>query len=171
VSVVGLLGFGIAHALLILPIWTQLVRGLPFALVAGTTFAWAYDASHRVRWSRSLMDGVQFGAVMALTLVPATLADAALRLGGVRMQDSMGGAALAVALAIASGAAAGWLLTRRPDASSAFAVATFAMTLAAGGPLPVAQSVRGVWLSLAFVPICLAGGITVAALHAPCSDT
>jgi len=26
----GLLGYAIAHALLILPIWTQLLRGLPF---------------------------------------------------------------------------------------------------------------------------------------------
>jgi hypothetical protein len=166
VGVVGLLGFGIAHALLILPIWTQLLRGLPFALVAGVTFAWAYDAVARRRGSRSLMYGVQFGALMAVTLVPATLVNAALRLGGVRMQDSMAGAALAAALAIASGAASGWLLTRRRDVSWAFAVATVTMTLAAGGPLPVAQSVRSVWLSLAFVPICLAGGIVVAALRA-----
>ena len=141
-------------------------RGLPLALVAGMTFSWAYDVVARVRGSRSLTDGVQFGALMAVTLVPATLVNAALRLGGVRVQDGMAGAALAVALAIASGAASGWLLTRRRDASLAFAVATVTMTLAAGGPLPVAQSVRGLWLSLAFVPICLAGGIVVAALHA-----
>ena len=111
------------------------------------------------------MHGVQFGAWMAVTLVPATLVNAALRLGGVRMQDGMAGAALAVALAAASGATSGWLLTQRRDASWAFAVATVAMTLAAGGPL-LPQSVPGVWLSLAFVPICLAGGIVVAALRA-----
>ena len=33
-----LLGYAIAHALLILPIWTQLLRGLPFAPVAEVTF-------------------------------------------------------------------------------------------------------------------------------------
>ena len=45
-------------------------------------------------------------------------------LGGVRVQESMAGAALAVALAIASGAASGGLLTGRRDAWPAFAVAT-----------------------------------------------
>jgi ABC-type uncharacterized transport system permease subunit len=49
VGVFGLLAFGTAHAILILPIWTQLLRGLPFALVAGVTFAWAHDAVARVR--------------------------------------------------------------------------------------------------------------------------
>jgi len=66
------------------------------------------------------MHGVQFGGLMALTLVPATLVNSALRLGGVRVQESMAGAPLAVALAIASG----WLLTGRRDAWPAFAVAT-----------------------------------------------
>ena len=162
----GLLGFGIAHALLILPIWARLLRGLPFALVAGVTFAWAHDASDRVRRSQSLMHGVQFGASMVAALVPATLVDAGGRTTGVRTQDGMAGASLAVAVAIASGAASGWLLTRQRDASWAFALATVTMTLAAGGPLPIAQSVRGVWLSLAFVPICLAGGIVSASLRA-----
>jgi len=62
--------------------------------------------------------------LMALTLVPAMLVNSAIRLGGVRVQESMAGAALAVALAIASGAASGGLLTGRRDAWLAFAVAT-----------------------------------------------
>jgi len=61
---------------------------------------------------------------MALPLVPATLVNSALRLGGVRVQESMAGSALAVALAIASAAASGGLLTGRRDAWAAFAVPT-----------------------------------------------
>ena len=120
----GLPGYAIAHALLILPIWTQLLRGLPFAPVTGVTFEWAYDASGCVRGNESLMHGVQFGGLMALTLVPAMLVNSAIRLGGVRVQESMAGSALAVALAIASAAASGGLLTGRRDAWLAFAVAT-----------------------------------------------
>jgi len=110
------------------------------------------------------MHGVQIGALMAVTLVLATLVKASLRLGGIRIEDTVTGAAFAVALAIAPGAAFRWLLMRRCDAWWAYAAATVAMTLATGGPLPVAQSVRGAWLALAFMPICLPGGIASAAL-------
>jgi hypothetical protein len=75
-------------------------------------------------------------------------------------------AAAGMAVALASGASAGWLLTQRRGAAAAFGVATITMTLASGGPLPVAQSMRGLWLSLALVPIVLAAGVLVSALHA-----
>jgi hypothetical protein len=84
-GVFGLVAFGTAHAPLILPIWTRLVGGLPFALAADVAFA---------------------------------------------------------------------------------AAASLTMMLASGGPLPLTQSARGLWLALAFLPICIAGGIVTAAVHA-----
>jgi len=98
---------------------------------------------------------------MVAMLAPATLFNAALRLRG--FDVGHGNALAGSAVALASGAAAGWPLTRRRAAAAAFA--TLTMTLASGGPLPVGQSMRGLWLSLAFVPIVLAAGVLAAALH------
>ena len=100
---------------------------------------------------------------MVAMLAPATLFNAALRLRG--FDVGHGNALAGSAVALASGAAAGWPLTRRRAAAAAFAIATLTMTLASGGPLPVGQSMRGLWLSLAFVPIVLAAGVLAAALH------
>lgn len=164
VAVAGLVGFAVAHAFLIVPIWTQLLGGVPFVLVAGVALAWAFDELVRVRGSQSLASGVQFGALMFVTMLPATAFEAALRLTGVR--GDLLEVAAAVTLAVGSGATAGWLLTRQRRASLAFAVATLMLTLASAGPLPVAQSARGVWLSLAIAPICLVSGAVLAAVRA-----
>jgi len=102
---------------------------------------------------------------MVATLAPATLFNAALRLRGFDVSHSNANAASAMGVALASSAAAGWLVTRRRAAAAALAIATLTMTLASGGPLPVGQSMRGLWLSLAFVPIVLAAGVLAAALH------
>ena len=38
-AIAALAGFGLAHALIITPIWAQLLRGLPFALIGGIGLA------------------------------------------------------------------------------------------------------------------------------------
>lgn len=143
----------------------RLIGGLPFALAAGVAFAWGFDAVTASARRDSISSGARFGAVMAGTLVPATIFKTVLRLNGLHVGDTFEMAA-AIVLALASGAAAGWLLARRRDASLAVAAASLTMMLASGGPLPVAQSARGAWLAFAFVPICLTGGIVTAALRA-----
>jgi len=79
VALVGLTAFGLAHALIIVPIWTRLLGGVPFAVGAGLALAWAFDELARHRGSQSIASGVQFGAVMFLTLIPATALEAAMR--------------------------------------------------------------------------------------------
>src|SRR2546426_230584 len=112
VALVGLTAFGLAHALIIVPIWTRLLGGVPFAVGAGLALAWAFDELARHRGSQSIASGVQFGAVMFLTLIPATALEAAMRWFGLRTLD-WAEVIPAVALALLSGAIAGWLLTRR----------------------------------------------------------
>ena len=153
--------FGLAHAIIIVPIWARLLGGVPFAAGAGVALAWAFDEFARNR-SQSIGLGVQFGAVMFLTLLPATALEAAMRLMGLRTLDWTE-VVPAVTLVVVSGAAAGWWTTRRREAALAFAVAALALMLATAGPLPVAQSARGAWLSLAIAPICLISGATLAA--------
>src|SRR6266850_1732765 len=137
VALVGLTAFGLAHALIIAPIWTRLLGGVPFAVGAGVALAWAFDALSQHRGSQSIASGVQFGGVMYLTLLPATALEAAMRWAGLRTRDWTE-VIPAVALALLSGAAAGWWLTRRqtPGTASqqqrrpliAFAVAALALT-------------------------------------------
>ena len=165
VALVGLAAFGLAHAFIIIPIWTRLLGGVPFAIGAGIALAWAFDRLAEHRGSQSIAAGVQFGAVMFLTLIPATALQAAMRWYGLRTLE-WSEVVTAVTLALLSGAAAGWLLIRRRDAAVAFAVAALALTFASAGPLPVAQSVRGAWLSLAIAPICLVAGTALATLRA-----
>jgi hypothetical protein len=167
-AVVALAGFGAAHAFLIAPIWTQLLRGVPFALLGGIGLAWAFDELTRVRGRQTLGSGVWFGGVMFLTMAPASALHAALRL--TRLRGGFPDQIAAVILAVASGTAAGWFLTRDRRASFAFAVAALLLTAASAGPLPVAQSVRGAWLSLAIAPVCLVSGAVIAAVHAQFSS-
>jgi hypothetical protein len=162
---VALAAFGLAHALLIAPIWTRLAGGVPFVLGAGFAFAWAFDILARHRRSESLASGVQFGAVMFFTLLPGAAFEAALRLNGLRTGD-WAEAIAAVTLAVLTGAGSGWLLTLRWDAALAFAVAALALMFASAGPLPFAQSVRGAWLSVAIAPICLLAGAMLAIIRA-----
>lgn len=164
-ALVGLAAFGLAHALIIAPIWTRLAGGIPFVLGAGLAFAWAFDVLARYRRSESLASGVQFGAVMFFTLLPGAAFEAALRLNGLRTGD-WAEAIAAVTLAVLAGAGSGWLLTLRWEAALVFAIAALALTFASAGPLPFAQSARGAWLSLAIAPICLVAGAMLAVIRA-----
>ena len=158
---VSVVSFGIVHAMAIVPIWAQLARGLVPAVLAGIALAWAFDRLERVRGWHGALHGVAFGLIMFATLAPPTAFSNALRLAGVRAGDWPGTLG-AVAFAIASGASAGWLLSRERKTSIAFAVATFVLTLASSGPIPVVNSARAAWLFAGFIPICAAAGFMLA---------
>ncbi len=160
----GLLGFGVAHALLIKPIWSRLLGGVPFVMVAGIALAWAFDHLPATVRNRGLISGVQFGGVMIATLGPSTTLDTLLRIAGLRRADTAETAA-ALALATATGAAAGWIWTRQPRTGVAFGAAALALLMTTHGPLPIAQSPKGLWLSLAIAPVTLLAGAVIAAAH------
>jgi hypothetical protein len=42
-ALTGLIGFGLAHAFVIVPIWSRLLSGVPIALLAGVVLAGAFD--------------------------------------------------------------------------------------------------------------------------------
>jgi hypothetical protein len=160
----SLIGFGVAHAVLITPIWSQLLAGTPFVILAGIALAWAFDHLPPTVRNRGRLSGVQFGAVMMATLLPATTLDTALRISGLRRADAVE-AVVALAFATATGAAAGWIWTRQARGSVAFGAAALALLMTTHGPLPVAQSAKGLWLSLAIASITLLAGVVTAAAH------
>src|SRR2546426_1044099 len=58
------------------------------------------------------------------------------------------------------------LLGGVPFAVGAGLALALALMFVSAGPLPVAQSIRGAWLSLAIAPICLVAGAALATLRA-----
>jgi hypothetical protein len=160
----GLFGFGVAHALLITPIWSQVFAGIPFVVLGGVALAWAFDQLPTAVRNRGLISGVQCGGVMMATLAPATMVDTALRIAAVRRADTAE-TVVALALTAATGAVVGWLWTRQARGSVAFATAALALIVTAHGPLPVAQSAKGLWLSLAIAPVTLLAGVATAAAY------
>jgi hypothetical protein len=168
--VCGLAGaalFIVIHSLLIYPIWTRFLGHLPFALAAGLALAGAFNqaAAHDRRLVRTepnttssaFADGVRFGQITFASLAPATIFSNALRATGFDANDWPGFAGT-VALAVASGAAAGWLLTRARAGALAFAASTLTLTIAMGGAIPVVNGRRAALLFAGFLPICLGAG-------------
>jgi hypothetical protein len=162
----GLIGFASAHALVIVPIWTQLLGGAPLALLAGIALVGAFDRVACLKGRHSLADGARFGALMFTTLLPPAALAATLRVGGVQAGESNVMAVAALLLALLAGSCAGWLLSHRQDGAMACGAASVALLLVSAGPLPVAQSLRGFWLSIVLAPVCVAAGAVLALVRA-----
>ncbi len=159
VGTLGVAAFGVAHAVTIVPIWGRLTGGLPFAIVAGCSLAWAYQelrAAGRLdtRW----WQGARFGLLLWALILPATLADAALRLADLRRAIGNGDIAIAAGLTLAVAGIAGWTLTRRRRAAIALALSALTLLMAQAGPVLVVESARGRRLFLALVVIYALGG-------------
>ena len=152
------LAFAIVHAILIVQIWTQMLNGLPFAILTGIAMAWAMDATAAARGPLTLAGAGRFGSALWLTLAPATALENGLRLAARHIPESAGVAA-AVSLAVVSGGCVGWFVARRRSGVLAWAGVSLALTLAMGGPIPVANSTRAAWLYAAFLPMCAGAAI------------
>jgi uncharacterized protein (TIGR03382 family) len=99
------------------------------------------------------------------TLLPSTAVDAVMRAYGLRLGDTTAGMIGGVALFAVSGFGVGWLLSRRRSVAVVFALAALALMAVAGGPLPVARSARGLWISVGVGCIVLAAGAAIAAVR------
>lgn len=157
--------FVVIHSLLIFPIWTRLGNGLPLALIGGVGLAGAFEHVACLTGWTPVRGGARFGALMFATAVPATLFSNALRLAGLGANDWPAVVAT-LAIALAAGAATGWLVTSRRDGAIAFAGASVALIIAMAGPIPVVNGPRAAWLFLGFLPICVGAGIALAMTRA-----
>lgn len=157
--------FGFLHALMIVPIWSQLASGLPRTLFAASGLAWCYrELRLRGRLRRGAVGGFTFGLCVWLGLLPVSLAAAALRLAGLRSQ--LGGLEPPLDLSIAAitGAAAGFALTRSLRASGAAAVCMAGALGVLTSPLAFSASALERWLFLALLPIYTAAGVALSLL-------
>jgi hypothetical protein len=164
-GVAGALLFATLHAFIIVPIWDRMTSGLIFGAIAGAAAGWAfaecYPEAIRTRTNRGVGIGVRFGAFLWLAVAPVTGADASLRAAGLASRYELLAVGVAVVLALAGGAALGWLLTRRFRGALAGAAAGLLLTIAMAGPVPVGRSTRALTIFLAVFPAAVLGGIAL----------
>ncbi len=162
-GLVGLLSFGVVHAILISPIWGSLPGGAPFALLAGLAIGWAfYEMYPQDRQAPRLRNGIRLGALLWLSLLPMTAFALWLRVSGRRASFGEVEIVIELVLAVATGAVIGWLTNRNWRATGAFGAAVLGIVLAMGGPIPVLHDARAMKLFIAFLPIYVISGMALA---------
>ena len=159
------LAFAGAHALIITPIWSRMIGGLLFGVIAGAAAAWAYGELQAEHTPASVASGLRFGVMLWLSVVPVTLVDAALRATGYAYAHRDITDAIAVVLAVAGGVTLGVLRGPRRRATVACAVASLVVTMAMGGPVPVGRNVRTVEILFAVLLASLVGGVAVGVIE------
>jgi len=158
----GLL-FATLHAIIIVPIWNRMMMGLMFGTVAGVAAGWAYAEIEPSETNPR--HGLTFGLLLFVAVLPVTMADAVLRGMDFTQQHRNLADALSVAIAVAGGAAIGWLRAKRVRPAIAMGAAALSLTLAMGGPVPAARNVRAAEIFLAVLVASLFGGILLAVLE------
>lgn len=164
-TAIGLLGvvlFGAIHAVIIIPIWTRLLGGFPFGLVAGLAMGWAlYELRVPLQSRARVIVTLAFGVLVWATLIPMTLFGVMLRVTGMHGGDDAWEVLSESLLAVGTGVAAGRLITRRWRAALALGTASLGATLTQAGPIPVMNSVRAAWLFAALTVVYLACGLAL----------
>jgi hypothetical protein len=138
IGLAGTIGFGIAHAFLIVPIWRSLPGGIPFALIGGIVTGLAFHYLHASgAVALSFRSGAAFGLLLWLTLVPVTALAAILRLSGMREAIGDWEVVAELTLAFVTGSLSGYMLTRSWRPAVTLGAATLSLTIAMAGPIAV----------------------------------
>jgi len=169
IGAVGVILFGAIHAIVIVPIWTRLLGGLPFGLVAGLAMGWAlYELRIQGRFCRGLLAGLVFGVLLWATLLPMTLFGIIVRAAGMHGTDDAWETVVESALAVGASFAAGRLIGGRWRTGLALGVASLGLALAQAGPIPLTNSTRAarlfIGLAIAYVVSGLSLGLISSAL-------
>jgi hypothetical protein len=135
--------FGVIHAAIIVPIWTQLSGGIPFAVGAGLVIGWAFfELPGPARLNVGVVRALAFGFLLWATLIPMTVFGVIVRATGIHGQDDTWEVVLELVLTVGTGVVAGRLIGGRWRSALALAAASLALTLTQAGPIPVMNSGR-----------------------------
>jgi hypothetical protein len=146
--------FGVIHAAIIVPIWTRLSGGIPFAVGAGLAIGWAFYEL-RPRLNARIIGALAFGFLLWATLIPMTLFGVIVRATGIHGQDDAWEVVIELVLTFSTGVTAGRLSSGRWRAALALGTASLALTLAQAGPIPVMNSRRAASLFAALAVVYL----------------
>jgi len=165
-AVTGLLGvalFGVIHAATIVPIWTRLSGGIPFAVGAGLAIGWAFfELPGSARLNVGVMRSLAFGFLLWATLIPMTVFGVIIRAAGIHGQDDAWEVVVELLLTFVTAIATGRLISGCWRAALALGVASLALTLAQAGPIPVINSGRAASLFAALGVVYLVSMIALA---------
>ena len=163
----GLLLFGTIHAIAIVPIWSRLLGGLPFAIAAGLALGWAYHECWRsASPAPGVGTGLRFGALVWLVGLPATALANGMRLLTPQWPLPWWVDVASLGLAALGGAALLWGLARTRRGALAGAIALGVLLAAGGGPVPVVNGGRAIGLWGGFFVLEAVGGAILALLYA-----
>lgn len=159
--------FATAHAFIIVPIWDRMTMGLAFGAAAGAVAGWTfvelYPQESGTSPAAAAAAGARYGALLWLAVSPVSAVDAALRKVGFLPRYELVGVAVAVVLAIGTGALLGWYRTKRRRGMMAGAAAALLLTFAMAGPVPIGKSLRSFGIFLAVLPAAIVAGMILGA--------
>jgi len=162
---IGLLGvalFGVIHAAIIVPIWTSLLGGIPFGIVAGMAMGWAlYELRTPGGPGGEGITPLAFGCLLWLTLLPMGLFGAMIRAAGMHGANDSWEVVVESMLAFGTGAGAGRILGGRWRAGLALGTASLLLTLTQAGPIPVMNSARAASLFAALGVVYVLCGLAL----------
>ena len=159
----GVLLFGTVHAVAIVPIWSRLAGGLPFAIVAAFGVTWAFHSLQRSgRWPLTLAGGLGFGVLCWLAGGPATIFVNAMRLAVAPAPRPGWVDPVSFVLAALTGGVLFGVLARRWEAALAGGVAVAALLAMGGGAVPVVNGRRAAELWGGFLVVEACGGVLLA---------
>lgn len=163
---VGTILFGFVHAVVIVPIWSRVFRGLLYAVAIGLMVSWAY---HEYRRSTApigvVVAGLRFGALFWVAGLPAMALGFGTRLLAVGGPVHWSVDVATVALAAAGGAVLLLHWTHRRGPAIVGAIALSLVLGYNGGPMPIENPLRGFGLPVGFLFIELAGGVILALMY------
>ncbi len=160
---------GVAHALVIVPVWSQLGTALPFAALVGVAMSWAVTEATTSQTSpRPVLRGFRVGVELWAALLPMTAFEGILRVSNLHDGSSWLQAIAQVVIAFSSGFAIGWLASRDSRSGLAMGVATVALALALGGAVPVTSSVRSLVFFVSLLPVTAITGACIGGFHREC---
>jgi hypothetical protein len=164
-GVAGLALFAGLHALLVKPVWSQLLLPIPFVIAIGIGVTWGFHEYVTVVPGRvTAAGGLRFGLMTWVAALPAT---ALANVTRVQHGGTLPVWAGATAIALAAGGGVlvigGAARTRR--AAIAGACTALVLLAAAAGPLPVLRNGRVAELWLGLLVLECAGGLLLAQLY------
>ena len=165
IGLAGLALFAGLHALVVTPVWSQLLLPIPFVVTIGVSVTWAYHEHATVVAGRvNARDGFRFGVMVWVAALPGTAVANVARVRHVGALPIWAGV-LAFILAVAGGALVLGGATRTRRSAIAGIVTALALLAAAAGPLPVLRNGRVAELWFGLLILESAGGLLLALLY------
>jgi hypothetical protein len=161
-AILSVLLFGTLHAIVIVPIWSRLAGGLPFAFVAALAITWLFTELRRAgRLGADLRHALAFGALLWISILPSTTAGVISRVTGFHRKLETVEVAVCLAVAAVTGALLARFFRLSIRLQIAGAVVVVVLVLAMAGPIPVSNGARPLLLLIGFLPLYLVAGIAL----------